>query len=63
MCALAGRDMNAAREKKADKERLQMEKAKATQALMTKLQSASAGAQGAVLDALNDMMGRLMAME
>ena len=55
--------MIAAREKKATKEQLQTEKLEAIQALMSKLQSASAGAQGSVLDELNAMMGRLMAME
>ncbi len=54
--------MDAAREIKGTKERIESEKVAAVQALMTQLQSASAGAQGTVLDELNGMIGNLMTM-
>ena len=58
--AIKGRDMDAARELKSTKERLESEKVAAVQALSPKLQAAvAAGAEGAVLDQLNGMIARL----
>lgn len=61
--AIKGRDMDAAREMKSTKERLESEKVASVQALTSKLQAAvAAGAEGVVSEQLNGMIARLTEM-